>query len=280
MAGTLFVVTTPIGNLGDLSPRAAETLRQVAVVVAEDTRETRKLIHHVGSRVRLLSLHSHSSKRRLEECVELLVAGSDLAFCSDAGTPGVSDPGPALVALARARGVTIIPIPGPSAVHAALAATGWPADRYVFLGFAPRKGGDREAWLVGIRDSPVPVVCFEAGNRTAALVSDIARICRPTRQIMIGREMTKRFEEFRLGSAGALATELEGVELKGEVTLVVERSPPPAEPPAPADRAGPAALAQALIRAGVERSRTARVVADVFGLSRNEGYRLAMEETE
>ncbi len=278
MAGTLFVVATPIGNLGDLSPRAADTLRRVGFIAAEDTRETRKLAEHVGSSARLLSLHAHSPRSRFDQCLRLLSEGSDLAFCSDAGTPGVSDPGPALVALARSHGMTVVPIPGPSAVHTALSATGWPADRYVFLGFPPRKGGAREDWLGRIKESPFPVVCFEAGNRIGQLVADVARICGGGREIMIGREMTKRFEELRLGRAEDLGATLQGDSLRGEVTLVVAGAPEGAvrEP----EPGLPSTLARALIRAGMERSRIAKVVAEVCGLSRNASYRVATEETE
>jgi 16S rRNA (cytidine1402-2'-O)-methyltransferase len=279
MAGTLFIVATPIGNLGDLTARAAETLRQVAVVAAEDTRETRKLVQHAGSSARLLSLHSHAPAARLERCIEMLEAGSDLAFCTDAGTPGVSDPGPALVARALERGFRVVPIPGPSAVATALSVTGWPADRYVFMGFAPRKGGDRVTWLDRIRSSTEPVVCFEAGNRVGQLMTDLARVCGGDREVMIGREMTKRFEEFERGTAGDLDARLDGGAVRGEVTIVVgagRRSDEPTEPKG----ADPVALARALVRTGLERSRIARVLAEVMNLPRNESYRVAMEATE
>jgi 16S rRNA (cytidine1402-2'-O)-methyltransferase len=275
MPGTLYVVATPIGNLGDMTERAAETLRQVPVVAAEDTRETRKLTDHVGSRARLVSLHAHSEPHRVEEVVDLLVGGQDVALCSDAGTPAVSDPGPALVSQARARGIPVIPIPGPSAVAAALSVTGWPADQYLFLGFAPRKGKDRDAWLNRIRESTVSVVCFEAPGRTAELVQDLAEVCDPDRAVMYGREMTKKFEEYRLSSLGALAGTLHQETVRGEVTLVVAGAPA-AEPAI--DRGDAVRLAAALRQAGLERSRIAKVLAEVHGLSRNESYRMAIEE--
>ncbi len=281
MAGTLFIVATPIGNLGDLSPRAAETLRQVPIVVAEDTRQTRKLLHHTASVARLVSLHAHSPPGRVEQCLQHLVEGTDLALCTDAGTPGVSDPGPALVAGARALGITVVPIPGPSAVATALSVTGWPADRYVFMGFPPRKGPGREAWLERIRSSPDPVVCFEAGNRAARLVADVARTCGANRGVMIGREMTKKFEEFQLGSAADLAATLGDGELRGETTIVVSGAAEgPEEDRSGGDRALAATMVRALLRSGVERSRIARVIGEVFELSRNESYRLAMEAAE
>jgi 16S rRNA (cytidine1402-2'-O)-methyltransferase len=275
MPGTLYVVATPIGNLGDMTERAAETLRQVPVVAAEDTRETRKLTDHVGSRARLVSLHAHSDPHRVDEVVDLLAGGQDVALCSDAGTPAVSDPGPALVARARARGIRVIPVPGPSAVATALSVTGWPADQYLFLGFAPRKGKDRDAWLNRIRDSTVSVVCFEAPGRTAELVRDLAEVCGADRAVMYGREMTKKFEEYRLSSLGALAGTLHQETVRGEVTLVVAGAPA-AEPAI--DRGDAVRLAAALRQAGLERSRIAKVLAEMHGLSRNESYRMAIEE--
>jgi 16S rRNA (cytidine1402-2'-O)-methyltransferase len=160
MTATLYIVATPLGNLADLSSRAADCLRRVAVVAAEDTRRTRGLLAHLGARPQLLSFHAHSGPRRTEGLLDILRSGRDVALVTDAGTPGVSDPGPELVRRAREHGVTVVPIPGPSAVHAALAASGLPADRYVFLGFAPRKGSARAEWLARIRESPFTVVCF------------------------------------------------------------------------------------------------------------------------
>ncbi len=277
MPGTLFVVSTPIGNLGDLSQRAIEVLQRVPVVAAEDTRETRKLTSHVGSAARLLSLHAHSSDSRIQQVIDLLGEGSDVALTTDAGTPGVSDPGPELVRRAREAGIPVVPIPGPSAVHAALAASGFPADRYVFLGFAPRKGPGRDEWLIRIRDSSFTVVCFEAPTRTGALVEELAALCGPDRRAVVARELTKKFEEFRVGAMGALGLELAANPPRGEVTLVIEGRPT-AE--SPVDDGLARVLRDALAGAGVEPSRAARVIKDVTGLSRNESYRLTMEGEE
>ncbi len=145
MAGTLYVVATPLGNLGDLSPRAAETLKRVAVVVAEDTRHSKPLLHHAGSNADLVSFHAHSSERALGRIVRILTEGRDVALITDAGTPAISDPGVELVAAARERGIQVVTIPGPTAVAASLAVSGLSGDRYVFLGFLPRKGSDRTA---------------------------------------------------------------------------------------------------------------------------------------
>jgi len=277
MAGTLYVVATPIGNLADLSTRAADVLRSVGLVAAEDTRETRKLLAYVGSRAKSLSLHSHSPASRQEKVVGLLGAGTDVALVTDAGTPGVSDPGAELVAAARREGHPIVPIPGPSAVHTALSAAGLPADRYLFLGFPPRGGKDRETWLGRIRDSEFTVVCFEAPGRASGLLADVARVCGGDRAVVVGREMTKRFEEFLAGATSDLASELAERELKGEVTIVIAGGRGSESRPA-APAMGPVRdMARALLQAGIERSRVARALAEVYGLSRNESYRLSME---
>jgi len=212
----------------------------------------------------------------------VLEEGADLAFCTDAGTPGISDPGPALVTAAWHRGTRVVPIPGPSAVSTVLSVTGWPADRYVFLGFAPRSGKARVAWLERIQGADCPVVCFEAGNRVDTLLVDLVDRCGPGREIVVGREMTKRYEEFSRGGVEEIRARIGGSALKGEVTVVVSgREADPLTGPASGAAGPPAeALARALIRAGMERSRIAKVIAEVYRLSRNESYRMAMEATE
>ena len=275
MAGILYVLATPIGNLGDLSPRTAATLRGVSVIAAEDTRETLKLRDHAGSKARMISWHAHSAPRRIEEIVGLLAGGADVALATDAGTPGVSDPGPALVEAVLAAGFAVVPVPGASAVATALMASGVPADRYLFLGFAPRKGVDRDEWLARIQTAEDSVVCFEAPGRLGELLVDLVAGCGPDRVAFVGREMTKRFEEYRRGPLSELRARFEGAEIRGEVTLVIAgvvRAEPVVDE-------GPArVVARSLVQSGIERSRVAKAVADAFGLSRNESYRLAMEE--
>src|SRR4051812_21064282 len=205
MTATLYVVATPLGNLGDLSPRAAELLRRVPVVAAEDTRRTRGLLSHLGASPTLLSFHAHSGERRLDAVLDILRDGRDVALVSDAGTPGVSDPGADLVAAARAGGIAVIPIPGPSAVATALSAAGFPADRYLFLGFLPRKGGERARLLARAAVEEWSVVLFEAPGRLGALLQDLARLTGPERQAAVARELTKLHEEFRSGTLADLA---------------------------------------------------------------------------
>lgn len=234
--GTLHVVATPIGNLGDLSPRAAEVLRTVAAVAAEDTRRTLKLFAHLkASPPPLLSLPAFDERGRVAAILARLRAGEDVALCTDAGTPGVSDPGAALVAAAWEAGVPIVPVPGPSAVVTALAASGFSADRFVFAGFLPRKGGGRAEALAWLAASPATIVLYEAGNRTADTLRDLAGAL-GDRPALVARELTKLHEELARGPLLELAARFSG-EVRGEVTLVVAGAPegtvrvaPPAEP--------------------------------------------------
>src|SRR5262245_14821044 len=205
MTATLYVVATPLGNLGDLSPRAADLLRRVPVVAAEDTRRTRGLLSHLGASPTVLSFHAHSGERRLDTVLEILRDGRDVALVSDAGTPAVSDPGADLVAAARAAGVAVVPIPGPSAVATALSAAGLPGDRYLFLGFVPRRGGERTRLLTRAAEEEWSVVLFEAPTRLGALLHDLARLAGPGRQAAVARELTKVHEEFRSGTLAELA---------------------------------------------------------------------------
>ena len=225
---TLYIVATPLGNLSDLSPRAADILRRVPVVAAEDTRRTRGLLHHLGATPTVLSFHAHSGERRLETLLEILGEGRDVALVSDAGTPTVSDPGADLVSAAREAGIVVVPIPGPSAVAAALSAAGLPADRYLFLGFLPRKGTERQRLLARAAAEEWSVVFFEAPARIAALLGDLAHLAGAGRRAVVGRELTKVHEEFRTGTLGELADYYSGHAPKGELTVVLEGtgSPP------------------------------------------------------
>jgi len=272
VTGTLYVLATPLGNLGDLSPRAADTLRSVAVVAAEDTRRTRPLLTHLGARARLLSYHAHSDAARAEAILALLADGTDVALVTDAGTPTVSDPGASLIAAARARDIPVAVVPGPSAVTAALSGSGLPADRYTFVGFLPRKGTERAAHLAEIARSTVTVVLFEAANRLVALLDDLARACEADRTAVVARELTKVHEEFRTGTLGELSGYYASHEPRGEVTVVVAGAPPAASP-APDDAVLRAAAAR-LIEAGMSRRDAARQLAEAYGLSRNAAYQL------
>src|SRR5438094_7816006 len=240
MSGTLYVVATPLGNLDDLSPRAALTLKQAAAVAAEDTRHTKTLLVHVGSDAELVSFHAHSPDSALRRILHLLGTGKDVALVTDAGTPTVSDPGAVLVAAARQRDVPVVTIPGPTAVAAALAVSGLPADRYLFLGFLPRKGSERRRLLEMVAKSEWTVVLFEAPQRTAELLTDLAAACGGERRAAVARELTKVFEETRAGTLTELAGYYAQAPARGEVTVVVAGTGKPARedpPPNPEARA-------------------------------------------
>jgi 16S rRNA (cytidine1402-2'-O)-methyltransferase len=272
--GTLYVVATPLGNLGDLAPRAAEILRHAPVVAAEDTRRTKGLLSHLGAAPTLLSFHAHSPERRVETLLDILREGRDVALVTDAGTPAVSDPGTELVAAARAAGFAIVPIPGPSAVATALSAAGIPADRYLFLGFIPRKGSERARLVARAAAEEWSVVLFEAPSRLVALLRDLADAAGPGRRALVARELTKLHEELRAGTLAELADYYSEVPPRGELTIVVEGTGSPA--PA-ADRTLDATEeATALLAEGLTRREVVRRLTETMGMSRNDAYRLVM----
>jgi 16S rRNA (cytidine1402-2'-O)-methyltransferase len=220
----LVVVATPIGNLGDLSPRAAETLRTVDLVLAEDTRRTGRLLRHVGSGVPQRSLHEHNERERIDEVLARIAAGERLALVSDAGTPAVSDPGYRLLAACAAADVRIEVIPGPSAALTALVASGLPTDRVAFEGFLPRKGGARRERLAELATEPRTMVLFVSPHRVAEDLADLASALGEARPAAMARELTKLHEEVRRGTLGEIR---EGVAdgVRGEVTVVIAGAP-------------------------------------------------------
>lgn len=274
-AGTLYVVATPLGHLGDLTTRAAEVLRAVDVVAAEDTRRSRTLLQHIGASPRMLSVHAHSEAAQAEPVLALLQAGQSVALVTDAGTPGVSDPGARLVAAVRAAGCSVVPIPGASAVATALSASGLPADRYLFLGFPARKGRDRQEELSRAAAEPWTVVFYEAPNRLAALLRDLVAVCGGERHAVVARELTKLHEELRGGSLAGLAEWYEAHPPKGEITLLLAGAAAAAEPVV--DTPALRAEAAALLAEGLTRKDVVRKLTESSGLGRNEVYRLVME---
>ena len=274
MSGTLYVVAPPLGNLDDLSPRAALTLKQAAAVAAEDTRHTKTLLVHVGSDAELVSFHAHSPASALRRILHLLGTGKDVALVTDAGTPTVSDPGAFLVAAARERDVPIVTVPGPTAVAAALAVSGLSADRYLFLGFLPRKGSERRRLLDTVAKSEWTVVLFEAPPRVAALLEDLAAACGGERRAAVARELTKVFEETRAGTLVELAGYYAEAPARGEVTVVVSGTGKPVREERPPD---PGARARALLAQGMTRKDAAERLAEETGITRNTAYRLVNE---
>jgi 16S rRNA (cytidine1402-2'-O)-methyltransferase len=273
VTGTLYVVATPIGNLSDLTPRAAEVLRAVRAVVAEDTRRTLKLFAHLGAAApALVSLPAFDERARLGRVLERLRSGDDVALCTDAGTPGISDPGAALVAAAWEAGARVVPVPGASAAVAALAASGFAADRFFFAGFLPRKGGARAEALRALAAQQVTIVLYEAGNRTAATLEDL-RAALGDREALVARELTKLHEELARGRLSLLAGRFSG-EVRGEVTVVVSgvaSGVGEGEGPRPAEEPLEAELARRLA-AGEPPSALAREVARARGLRRADVY--------
>ncbi len=267
--GTLYVVATPIGNLGDLSPRAADVLRSVAAVAAEDTRRTLKLYAHLGARPpRLISLPAFAERSRLGAVVERLLAGEDLALVSDAGTPAVSDPGQALVDAAWEAGARVVPVPGPSAALAALSASGLPSDRFLVAGFVPRSGSARSEALAWLATVPATLVLFEAGNRTAATLHDLAAAL-GDRRAALARELTKLHEQIVRGRLSELAERFAG-EVRGEVTLVVAGAAGAGRPAAEGETLE--AELRRRLQSGEPPTAVARQVARARGLSRREVY--------
>ena len=218
MAGSLYVVSTPIGNLDDMTLRAVSTLKSVGLIAAEDTRRTGLLLRHFGIATPTTSLHAHNEAEKVPMLLRKLSEGLDVALVSDAGTPLVADPGRRLIAEAIERGIRIIPIPGPSAVMAALAASGCPADEFVFAGFAPTRSKDRKEWLHGLSAEPRTVVFFEAPHRIAKTLADMSLVL-AERPITIARELTKLHEEVVHTTANR-ASELE-LPARGEFTIVL-----------------------------------------------------------
>ena len=216
----LYVVATPIGNLEDLSARALATLREADVVAAEDTRQTLKLLSANGiEHKKLVSLHAHSTERQVGKLVERLTAGESVAFVTDAGTPGVSDPGAELVRAAVAAGVRVVPIPGPSAALAALAASGLESDAgFRFVGFVPRDGTARARALSKIAETPEPVILYESPERANKTLRDLSELL-PTRSACVARELTKVHEELVRGTLADVASSRE--EWRGEITIVL-----------------------------------------------------------
>ena len=274
-AGTLFVVATPIGNLGDASPRALEALREAHLIACEDTRTTRTLLARYGIQTRTFALHEHNERIAASRLIETLREGHDVALVSDAGTPGLSDPGALLVEQAHRAGIRVSPLPGPSAAAAAFSAAGFAADRFLFAGFLPAAAAARRKALEEL-DLPYPVVIYEAPHRIVESLEDLAARFGPEREIVIGRELTKKFEEVvRLPLAQAPAW-IGGQphRIQGEFVLVLA----PGEPKTGAVKDAERALGVLLEE--FSPSDAARLAARITGVSRRILYRKALERAK
>ncbi|QKV19763.1 16S rRNA (cytidine(1402)-2'-O)-methyltransferase [Oricola thermophila] len=221
----LYVVATPIGNLGDITIRALETLAAADLLACEDTRVTRRLLDRYGIRRKTVAYHEHNAGAAGPKLVAALAEGRSVALVSDAGTPLVSDPGYRLVSAARAEGIRVIPVPGASATLAALSASGLPSDDFRFVGFLPAKESARRARLAELAREPSTLVAFESPNRLQASLSAIVDVMGPDRPVCVARELTKRFETIRTGTAGELRDRFASETVRGEIVLLVAPAP-------------------------------------------------------
>jgi 16S rRNA (cytidine1402-2'-O)-methyltransferase len=276
----LFVVSTPIGNLGDVTHRALETLREADVVLAEDTRRTSILLRHFGIDTRLVSAHEHNEAARAALVVEMLREGKRVALVSDAGTPLLSDPGARIVREVVDAGFEVVPIPGASALLAALVGSGIAADTFTFLGFPPRKGPERAELLEEVAASPRAAVLYESPNRVGKLLADLAEVCGPSRRVAVARELTKLHEEFFRGTLAEGAARFGAGEVLGEIVVVVEGRPADARAEGEVDALAAESLARALLAQGQSPSAVAKELRRRLGISRNDAYRIAQETAE
>ncbi len=268
--GTLYLVATPIGNLEDISLRALRTLREVGLIAAEDTRRTRQLLAHFDISTRLTSYFEHNKLAKLDAILAALEVGA-VALVSDAGTPTLSDPGYELVRAALAAGHTVVPIPGPSALLAALSASGLPSDAFVYLGFLPRKAGERRQLLASVAAEPRTLVAFEAPHRLLESLTDIEAVL-GDRPVAVARELTKLHEEIVRAPASQARRHFERQGVLGEVTLVIGGAATAAW-----DLERVRAELARLLRSGAPKKEAARLVARTAGWSPRDVYRLATE---
>jgi 16S rRNA (cytidine1402-2'-O)-methyltransferase len=271
-AGTLYMVATPIGNLEDITPRAARILKEVTTIACEDTRRTRGLLAHLDVRTPVLSMHGHNERTRIPQILAMLREGKDVAVVSDAGMPGVSDPGGALAAAASQAGVRVVPIPGPSAITAAVALADFPAERFAFVGFLPRRRAERKRMLVALAALPMAVVAFEAPHRVHEALADIEAML-GERRMILARELTKVHEEVLRGTAAEIRAALAD-EPRGEITLVLEGGTGPDA----ALSLAPDAFLERLLEEGLSRRDAARALAVAYDLPARDAYRLALEK--
>ncbi len=268
--GTLYVVATPIGNLEDITHRAVRVLREADLIACEDTRHTAKLLQHYQIEKPTISYHEHNEAARAEELVSKLEQGLTIAQVSDAGMPGISDPGYRVIKLAIERGIHVVPVPGPSAAIAALAVSGLPTDSFQFLGFLPARSGERRNVLEALRDAQLTTVVYEAPHRVVETMKDVVEILGPERPVVLARELTKVHEEFIRGSAAELSAELERREVKGEITLVIGKSEGPGQT---AKKNVAERLQEIMKEQQIDKNAALKVLAKEQGISKSEAYR-------
>ncbi len=276
MPGTLYLVATPIGNLGDMSLRAVDILRSVDIIACEDTRHSRKLLNHFSISGKLVSYHEHNEDTRSSELIEKLTAGSSVAVISDAGTPGICDPAFRVVQAAIAAGIGIVPVPGPVAFVAGVVASGLATDSIFFGGFLPSKKGERRKRLAEISEIPATLVLYETPHRLAKSLVDCLEVL-GDRSAAIARELTKLHEEYARGSLSALAARYLAENVKGEIVIVIDR---PGSQSTVAPRATIADHIRSLVARGLDPKAALKMAAKDFGISKSEAYRQVLSEKE
>jgi 16S rRNA (cytidine1402-2'-O)-methyltransferase len=275
MPGRLYVVSTPIGHMGDFSFRGVDVLRACALVLAEDTRHSRHLLDRYEIATPMQAYHEHNEAKQTPRLVERLLAGDDLALVSDAGTPLVSDPGARLVRAAIEAGIEVVPVPGASATLAALVASGLPVEPFTFFGFLPRGGADRSQRLVAVAQSPFTTVLYEAPGRLVDTLSAVADRAGPHRQAVVARELTKLHEQLKRGTLAELVAYYSETPPKGEVVIVIAGAPAPV-----LDEAALRERARELRAQGYSVRDTAAELAREFDAARNLAYRVARDADE
>jgi 16S rRNA (cytidine1402-2'-O)-methyltransferase len=275
--GTLYIVATPIGNMEDITLRALRILREAALVAAEDTRSAHNLLSHHDIHTPITSYYEHNKLSKLDTILTALDNG-DVALISEAGMPGISDPGYELVCAAIERGIIITPIPGPSALLSALAASGLPSDRFLYIGFLPRQKTERRRLLADIAAQRPTIVAYESPHRLLDALADILAVL-GDRRMVAAREMTKVFEEFRRSSVSEVLAHFQDKPPRGEFTLVIEGNRNEQAPPPPSPERVRQRLAE-LAAQGIAPSEAARIVATETGLPRREVYREAVSSKQ
>lgn len=269
----LYVVATPIGNLEDITLRALRVLREADVIACEDTRHTQKLLNHFEIKTPTQSYHEHNEAARAQELVAKIDGGARIALVSDAGMPGVSDPGECVIRAALDRGLKVVVVPGPSALLSALVASGLPTDSFRFVGFLPPRSGERRTTLEVLRDSPETLIFYEAPHRITEMLADLEQTLGKERHIALARELTKVHEEFLRGNIAEIAGELRKREaVKGEITVIVEGNR--SDRPAQATRSTVVDRIRELLAGGaIEEKAALKQAAKEFGIARSEAYR-------
>jgi 16S rRNA (cytidine1402-2'-O)-methyltransferase len=271
-SGALFLVGTPIGNLEDITLRALRTLKEVDLIACEDTRQTQKLLNHYGIEKRTVSYHEHNELERAPELIVHLENGENVAVVSDAGMPGVSDPGFRLVGLAVRHHIRVVPIPGASAFLSALVASGLPTDSFRFGGFLPAKSGARRSLLESSRTSPRTLIFYEAPHRLLETMQDVVDIFGPARRVVMAREVTKLHEEFLRGRADDVLAELKDrADIKGEITLLIAKADE--QTTVPSSTKVSIRMRELMQAEGAEEKIALKQTAKEFGLSKSEAYR-------